>query len=64
MFGLIATLSFIVVGAQSQDSFTHNFALKRMLPLAAAAYSDNPGECVGRLDGNVRHDFSYDKSRG
>ncbi|CAJ0596578.1 unnamed protein product [Cylicocyclus nassatus] len=62
MFGLIATLSFVVVGAQSQDSFSHDFALKRMLPLAAAAYSDNPGECVGRLDGNVVKFYKTDCS--
>ncbi|CAJ0597032.1 unnamed protein product [Cylicocyclus nassatus] len=47
MFGLIATLSLLVVGAQPQaDSFSHNFAQNSMLPLAAAAYSDNPGACV------------------
>ncbi|CAJ0598064.1 unnamed protein product [Cylicocyclus nassatus] len=54
MLGLIATLSLVVVGAQSQaDSFSDNFARNKMLPLAAAAYSDKPGECVGRLGGNV-----------
>ncbi|CAJ0596873.1 unnamed protein product [Cylicocyclus nassatus] len=45
MFGLIATLSLVVVGAHSAV-FSDDFAYNNMLPLAAAAYSDHPDACV------------------
>ncbi|CAJ0596874.1 unnamed protein product [Cylicocyclus nassatus] len=60
MFGLIATLSLVVVGAHSAV-FSDDFAYNNMLPLAAAAYSDHPDACVrNHFNGQIYRFYKVD----